>query len=140
MTSLALNLCKNTLINSNGPSNYSILSKAYDLNVASSLLRRFSKQNILSTKNIKVTSLIRCYTTKTLTNDQNASHTSDNSNKTDNGKRIENSIMARQFIQTLTPNERLVIKDELTKYEEEQKLLSQSLLSSYLNIFSSYFI
>ena len=42
-------------------------------------------------------------------------------------KRIETNFLARQFIETLTSNERVVIKEELLKYEQEQALLSQEM-------------
>jgi hypothetical protein len=48
----------------------------------------------------------------------------DQSNPTGNfNQRLETNFLARQFIESLTPSERVVIKQELTKYEQEQVLL-----------------
>lgn len=41
-----------------------------------------------------------------------------------NGLKIENALLARQFINTLTINERIVIKEELIKAEQETQINS----------------
>jgi hypothetical protein len=42
-------------------------------------------------------------------------------------QRLETNFLARQFIQSLTASERVVIKQELVKFEQEQALLAQGM-------------
>jgi hypothetical protein len=61
--------------------------------------------------------------------DSTANATNDEQGTSTGGaaKRLETNFLARQFIQSLTPSERVVIKQELVKYEQEQALLAQTM-------------
>ena len=71
----------------------------------------------------------------------NSSHNQDSTlsgnNSTANVKRLETAFLARQFITTLTTNERIVIREELDKFEKEQAAIGLGNFSLLINFSNS---